>query len=75
MKVILKEIIDDVGDKYTVFTTTKAYSTEKIANYYFDCYKCKNSSWCENNYCNNSHWLCVNGHNRKDKIYCEHFEV
>lgn len=74
----IKTIANEIGEKFTCLCETKARlcSTDYAPrNLYFDCTKCKNDSWYDENYCNNQKFEVVSLPKKRDKYYCLNYSL
>lgn len=76
-KQIIKKRILPNGETFPVTVTAdkKGY-LQYGTRYYFTCQNCKNASWYDEHYCNNSYFYEVSKMGVKTaKTYCKNYEV
>lgn len=79
-KTLTKEIVsDDTGDLVTVNVTKIGRRYMKNGGLYcayYDCKKCKNASWYDDDYCNNQKITFIDREGVKTtQVYCENYEI
>ena len=77
-KQIIKKRILPNGENFPVTVNAdKKGFTQYGTRYYFTCQNCKNASWYDEHYCNNSYFYEVSkmGVKTLPKAYCKNYEV
>ena len=73
--IIKKRILPNNENFPVTVNADKKGFTQYGARYYFTCQNCKNASWYDEHYCNNSYFYNVSKADSKiEKVYCKNYE-